>query len=98
MVWKAKLLSPNNLLPGSTMYALGLLQVTAAISLFYGGMTRVGGIILAATWLRGVFVFGLEAMLENAHYLGFALFFFLAGRGRFSIDRLQFPGLSRVTN
>lgn len=88
-----KLFSPNNVLPGSTMYALGLMQATAALSLFYGGMTRVGAIILAAAWLRGVFVFGLEAMMENAHYLGFAMFFFLAGRGPISIDRLLFPKL-----
>ena len=90
---EGKLFSPNNVLPGSTMYMLGLLQVTAALSLFYGGMTRIGAIILATAWLRGVFVFGLEAMLENAHYFGFALFFFLAGRGPFSIDRLLFPRL-----
>ena len=85
---EGKFFSPNNALPGSTMYALGLLQVTAALSLVYGGITRLGAIILAAAWLRGVFVFGLEAMMENAHYLGFAAFFFLAGRGPFSIDRL----------
>jgi uncharacterized membrane protein YphA (DoxX/SURF4 family) len=36
-------------------------------------------------------VFGLEPMLENAHYLGFAAFFLLAGRGPFSVDHLLFP-------
>src|SRR5215831_13761555 len=30
-------------------------------------------------------------MLENLHYLGFAAFFFLAGRGPYAIDRLLFP-------
>jgi uncharacterized membrane protein YphA (DoxX/SURF4 family) len=90
---EGKFFSPNNVLPGTTMYALGLMQATAALSFFYGGMTRVGAIILAAAWLRGVFVFGLESMMENAHYLGFAMFFFLAGRGPFSIDRLLFPRL-----
>jgi len=90
---EGKFFSPNNELPGSTIYALGLLQASAALSLFYGGMTRVGAAILAAVWLRGVFLFGWEAMFENAHYLGFALFFFLAGRGPYSIDRLLFPKL-----
>src|SRR3954464_537340 len=71
---EGKLFSPNNVLPGSTMYMLGLLEITAALSLFYGGMTRIGAIVLAAAWLRGGFVFGLEAMLENAQYLGFAAF------------------------
>jgi uncharacterized membrane protein YphA (DoxX/SURF4 family) len=32
-------------------------------------------------------------MLENLHYLGFAAFFFLAGRGPYAIDRLLFPAL-----
>jgi uncharacterized membrane protein YphA (DoxX/SURF4 family) len=32
-------------------------------------------------------------MLENLHYLGFAAFFFLAGRGRYAIDRLLLPRL-----
>ncbi|MEX1039986.1 MAG: hypothetical protein WDZ51_05120 [Pirellulaceae bacterium] len=90
---EGKLFSPNNVLSSSTMYALGLMQITAALSLFYGGLTRVGAIILAAAWLRGVFVFGLEGMMENAHYLGFAAFFFLTGRGPFSIDRMLFPKL-----
>jgi uncharacterized membrane protein YphA (DoxX/SURF4 family) len=69
------------------------MQATAALSLFYGGMTRVGAAILAAAWLRGIVVVGLEPMMENAHYLGFALFFFLAGRGPYAIDRLLFPAL-----
>jgi hypothetical protein len=32
-------------------------------------------------------------MLENAHYLGFAAFFVLTGRGPYAIDRLLFPAL-----
>jgi len=90
---EGKLFSPNNELPGVSKYWLGLLQTTVALSLFYGGMTRLGAVLLAATWFRGIFVLGLEPMLENTHYLGFAAFFFLAGRGPISIDRLLFPRL-----
>jgi hypothetical protein len=36
-------------------------------------------------------------MLENAHYLGFAAFFVLAGRGPYAIDRLLFPALEPST-
>ena len=32
-------------------------------------------------------------MLENLHYLGFAWFFFLSGRGPYAVDRLLFPRL-----
>src|SRR6185503_12918766 len=85
---EGKLFSPNNELPGASKYGLGLMQAAAALALFYGGMTRIGATILAAAWLRGVFVIGFEPMMENVHYLGFAAFFFLAGRGPMSIDRL----------
>jgi uncharacterized membrane protein YphA (DoxX/SURF4 family) len=90
---EGKLFSPNNELAGASKYWLGLLQTAAALSLVYGGMTRAGAVILAAVWFRSLFVLGLEPMMENAHYLGFAGFFFLAGRGPMSIDRLLFPNL-----
>ena len=87
------LFSPNNELSGASKYWLGLLQTAAALCLFYGGLTRVGAVLLAGIWIRGVFEIGLEPMMENVHYLGFAAFFFLAGRGPISIDRLLFPKL-----
>jgi hypothetical protein len=43
--------------------------------------------------LLGIFLVGLEPMLDSAMYLGFAAFFFLAGRGPISIDRLIVPPL-----
>lgn len=49
--------------------------------------------VLALVWALGVFVVGLERMLENVLYLGFAGFFYLAGRGPVSVDRLIFPRL-----
>jgi len=87
------LFAPHLDLPGAWQYWFGLIQVGAAIALFYGGLTRVAAIGIAVAWVGGIGVFGLESMLENSHYLGFAGFFFLAGRGPFSVDRLLFPRL-----
>lgn len=78
---------------GVWQYWLGLIQVGAAIALFYGGLTRLAAIAIGGAWLIGIGIFGLEPMLENSHYAGFAAFFFLAGRGPFSVDRLLFPRL-----
>ncbi len=61
-----------------------------ALALFYGAFTRVAAIALAALWVAGIPLLGIEAMLDNTLYLGFAAFF-LAGRGPYSIDRLLFP-------
>ncbi len=87
------LFTPNNQLPGFWMYALGLAQTGIALAIFYGALTRLAAIALAALWLAGIFLVGLEQMLESAMYLGFAAFFFLAGRGPISIDRLILPRL-----
>ena len=62
-----------------------------AIAFFYGGLTCLAALGLVIDWLLGIGVFGFEPMLENTHYLGFAAFFLLAGRGPFSVDRLLFP-------
>jgi uncharacterized membrane protein YphA (DoxX/SURF4 family) len=85
------LFAPHLNLQGFWQYWLGLIQVGAAIALFYGGLTRLAAIGIGVAWLIGMGVFGFETMLENTHYLGFAAFFFLAGRGPFSVDRLLFP-------
>ena len=85
------LFAPYLNLAGVWQYWLGLIQVGAAIALFYGGLTRLAAIAIGVAWLIGIGVFGLEPMLENSHYIGFAAFFFLAGRGPFSVDHLLFP-------
>jgi uncharacterized membrane protein YphA (DoxX/SURF4 family) len=59
----------------------------------YGTLTRVAAVAFGALWIFGIGVVGLQAMLENAHFLGFACFFFLTGRGPYSIDRLLAPRL-----
>lgn len=86
-------LSPNNTLGGAWHYWLGVGQIAVGLSLVYGGFARLGGALLAALWLIGLVVHGVEPMLENLHYLGFAAFFYLTGRGPYAIDRLLFPAL-----
>ncbi len=87
------LFSPDNELMGAWRPILGLLETGIALSFFYGGFARVSAVLLAWLWIVGVLIFGLEAMLDNALMLGFAGFFWLAGRGPISVDRLLFPRL-----
>ncbi len=88
-----ELFTPNNKLPGVWMYALGLAQTGIALAIFYGALTRLAAIALAVLWFAGIFLVGLEPMLESSMFLGFAAFFFFAGRGPISIDRLILPRL-----
>jgi uncharacterized membrane protein YphA (DoxX/SURF4 family) len=88
---QGQLFSPDNELPGVWANFLGFTETMVALALFYGAFTRVAAGALAALWVAGIPLVGLEPMLENALYLGFAAFFFLAGRGPYSIDRLLFP-------
>jgi hypothetical protein len=90
---QGQLFSPNNQLSGVWMYALGLAQTGIALAIFYGALTRLAAVALGVLWLAGIFLVGLEPMLDSAMYLGFAAFFFLAGRGPVSIDRLILPPL-----
>jgi uncharacterized membrane protein YphA (DoxX/SURF4 family) len=90
---KGVLFSPNNALPEHWLYWLGTAQIGVGLCFLYGGMTRVGAVVLGGAWLLGVGVVGLEPMLENLHILGFAAFFALTGRGPYAIDRLLFPVL-----
>jgi uncharacterized membrane protein YphA (DoxX/SURF4 family) len=90
---QGELFTPNNKLPGVWMYALGLAQTGIALAIFYGALTRIAAVSLAVLWFAGIFLVGLEPMLESSMYLGFAAFFFLAGRGPISIDRLILPRL-----
>lgn len=87
------LFAPSSTLPGAWTYVLGLVQTGVALSFFYGGFARAAAVVLALVWTLGLFVVGPEGMLENVLYLGFAGFFYLAGRGPISVDRLIFPRL-----
>jgi uncharacterized membrane protein YphA (DoxX/SURF4 family) len=93
-----QLFSPNNHLAGPWSYALGVSEIGIGLSLLYGGLTRVAAAALALLWLIGVPVAGLEPMLENLQYLGFAAFFYFTGRGPYAIDRLLFPAIEPPRN
>ena len=84
------LFAPNVVLSGAWPYLLGLLQIGVALSLFYGGLARLAALALGASWLLGLVAAGVEPMLDALHILGFAAFFFLAGRGPIAVDRLLF--------
>lgn len=88
---QGQLFTPDNELPGVFANFLGFGETMIALALFYGAFTRIAAVALALLWVAGIPLVGLEPMLENALYLGFAAFFFLAGRGPISIDRLLFP-------
>lgn len=90
---RGELFSPNNQLSAPWIYWLGVAEIGLGLSFLYGGLTRLAGALLATVWLIGCGVAGVETMIENAMFLGFAAFFFLAGRGPYSIDRLLFPKL-----
>lgn len=90
---QGQLFSPNNQLSGIWMYVFGLAQTGIALAIFYGALTRIAAVALALLWVIGIPLVGLEPMLDSTMYLGFAGFFFLAGRGPISIDRLIVPPL-----
>ena len=72
---------------------LDLFELGIALALFFGILTRYAALALALLWAAGVFLVGLRPMLENAQFLGYAAFFFFAGRGPLSVDRVLFPRL-----
>jgi len=88
------LFSPNNALSGASLHWVGLAEIGLSLCFLYGGLTRAAGIGLGLVWLVGIGLVGLEPMMENLHYLGFAAFFFLAGRGPYAVDPLLFPRLA----
>lgn len=87
------LFSANIHFDGGAGYLIGPVEVGCALCLFYGALTRLAAALLALLWLFGLVVAGPQPMLDNAHILGYAGFFFFAGRGPISIDRLIFPRL-----
>jgi uncharacterized membrane protein YphA (DoxX/SURF4 family) len=95
---QGNLFTPKLYLPGAWAYFVGLLQAGVALALFYGGFTRAAALVLAWLWLIGIAFVGIEGALDNAHVLGFALFFFLAGRGPIAIDRLIFSRFEPTPN
>lgn len=85
------LFSPNIGLEGIWAHLFTLGQVGVALGLFYGTPTRVCAVLLGGMWGFGLFVAGVEPMLETVHILGFSAFFYCTGRGPLSVDRALFP-------
>lgn len=83
-----RLFTPNleMRLPASAFVGLG--QIGIALLLFYGAFARYAGLGLAAIWALGVLLFGPVRLLEQTIVLGFAAFFFIAGRGPIAVDRV----------
>ncbi|MEO5579879.1 MAG: DoxX protein, partial [Gemmatimonadaceae bacterium] len=91
-----RLFVPNLDLPENFLGALlGLAEISIALSLIYGALTRFGAIALAGVWLAGAILFGPMRLLEHSLFLGIAFFLFAAGRGPLafdmSIERLHRP-------
>ncbi len=93
-----QLFSPNERLSGAPSFIIGLCETFIALSFFYGGLTRVSAVVLAALWFGSFWVVGPEATFENSVYLGVAVFFFMAGRGPLAVDRLLLPRLEPVAS
>ncbi len=88
-----QLFTPNNFMQPGWAHFLGLGEALIALCFLYGGMTRPAALALIGLWAAGAALFTPEPMLESLHILGFAGFFYLAGRGPISVDRLLFPKL-----
>ena len=69
---------------------VGLVEIFIALSLFYGGLTRLAALFMGILWFLGIDFIGFQSSLESIQYLGYACFFYLAGRGPYAIDRLLF--------
>lgn len=90
---QGNLFTTNHPLEGALSNWIGLTEIMIALSLFYGGLTRPAAVLIAFLWIISIDLISLRATLETIQYLGFACFFYLAGRGPYSIDRLLFPNL-----
>jgi uncharacterized membrane protein YphA (DoxX/SURF4 family) len=66
-----------------------VMELVAGLSLLLGLATRAGAIVLALLGIVAMQPFTFEAILEQVHILGIAIFLFLVGRGPFSFDRLR---------
>lgn len=77
---------------------IGFVEIMIALSFFYGGLTRPAAAILGCLWILGIWLIGLLPMMKSIQYLGYACFFYLAGRGPYAIDRVLFPALEPKEN
>lgn len=95
---QGRLFSSSHQLEGSLSNWIGLAEIMIALSLFYGGLTRPAAALLGFLWILSFYLLGVRPTLESIQYLGFAIFFYLAGRGPYAIDRILFPNLEPAAN
>ena len=74
---------------------LALLEIVVGLSFLYGAFTRWGALLLIGLLFAGGLVFGLENVAEHVVYAGIAAFFYIVGRGPFSVDGLLGIGQPR---
>ena len=79
-------LRPNDELLG---HAILVVEAMCGVMLLLGLATRAAAVLLALLGIIAMQPFTVESILENVHILGIALFFFIVGRGPFSLDRLR---------
>ena len=84
------LFSPN-LRPTDEPLGRAILVVEAmcGLMLLVGLATRGAAVLLALLGIAAMQPFTFESILENVHFLGIAIFFFIVGRGPLSLDRLR---------
>jgi uncharacterized membrane protein YphA (DoxX/SURF4 family) len=66
--------------------ALRTVEVLCGVLILAGLFTRYGALILAVLGVVAMVPFSIESILEQAHILGIAVFLFIAGAGRVSLD------------
>lgn len=71
---------------GVTILAM---EAVAGASILLGLATRAGAVVLALLGIVAMQPFTFEAILEQVHILGIAIFLFLIGRGPLSLDRIR---------
>lgn len=75
--------------PDGVGFVILAMEAVAGISILLGLATRAGALILMLLGIVAMQPFTFEAILEQVHILGIAIFLFLIGRGPLSLDRIR---------
>jgi len=94
LVWAAaigRLFVPSLVIDTHDAYGMAILvlEAVAGVSILLGLATRGGAAILVLLGVLAMQPFSFEAILEQVHILGIAIFLFLIGRGPLSLDRIR---------
>lgn len=74
---------------GAVGFVVLVMEGVAGVSIILGLATRGGAVVLALLGVVAMQPFSFESILEQVHILGIAIFLFLVGAGRASVDRLR---------